>query len=393
MEKKKVSVIIPIYNASSTIERAIKSVLSQTYKLIEVIIVNDGSTDDTSQRLASFGSDIRIINQENQGRSAARNRGIKVANGEYVAFLDADDWWMPEKLEESIAILEQDQDTALVHSAYLVVHPSGWIDLVAIQQRGQENEKGCALFERLVNHNIIGSPSFVVLRASILKEIGEFKESLEGTEDWELWLRVSIRFKIAYLAKPLVYYQLHESEGIRRIMSRNVQSDWLNIIDDIFKRADVQARYAHCESPAKARVLLRLGMLDILNSENKAGQTKLQRAVKLDSTLLQFPCHEFHDRVVEFASLQWWNSLSLKEAIDFVNNVWGAFASSINKLGGRKNKGRLCETWFFRAQQYNDLRRIRVIAPYAIWYQPKLLFNFGFWSIWLRAFFSLSLVI
>ena len=121
----RVSIVIAVYNGAATVGRALASVFAQTYTDYEVIVVNDGSTDDTAAVLARFGDRIRVITQSNRGLSAARNAGVRVSTGEYVAFLDDDDEWMPEKLARCVPVLDADRDCALVYTLALKVDPQG----------------------------------------------------------------------------------------------------------------------------------------------------------------------------------------------------------------------------------------------------------------------------
>src|SRR5271167_554440 len=117
----KVSVIVPIYNGAATIGRALASVFAQTFTDYEVVVVNDGSTDDTPAVLAGYGDRIHVVTQANRGLPAARNSGIRASSGEYVAFIDDDDEWMPEMLARCAAVLDQDQNCVLAYAGALRV--------------------------------------------------------------------------------------------------------------------------------------------------------------------------------------------------------------------------------------------------------------------------------
>ena len=121
----KVSVIIPVFNGAETIGRALQSVFAQTFTDYEIVVVNDGSTDDTASVLAGYGEKIRVVSQSNRGLSAARNAGIAASQGEYVALLDDDDQWLPEKLALCVPVLDADPDCALVYTGMLKVDADG----------------------------------------------------------------------------------------------------------------------------------------------------------------------------------------------------------------------------------------------------------------------------
>ena len=133
----KVSVIIPVYNGAATIGRALASVFAQTFTDYEVVVVNDGSTDDTASVLAGYGDRIRVVTQANRGLPAARNSGIRASSGEYVAFIDDDDEWLPQMLERCAAVLDQDPDCGLVYARSAQGRPRGEADA-----RPEQRERG-----------------------------------------------------------------------------------------------------------------------------------------------------------------------------------------------------------------------------------------------------------
>lgn len=204
-----VTAIIPCYNHGRYLADAVESALAQTYVDVEVVVVNDGSTDDTSAVASRFEERIRYMEHANRGLCASRNRAIGETDGEYVAFLDADDRWHPEKLARQVPLLEADEEVGLVHTdgwtfTGETVGPPimGGVDPTTISGR---------LFERLLLGNPILVPS-VVVRRRCLEEVGPFDEALGGCGDWDLWLRVCRRWKAAYVPEPLVYYRRH-AEG------------------------------------------------------------------------------------------------------------------------------------------------------------------------------------
>jgi len=184
-----VSVVIPAYNCAGTIERTISSVLNQTFKDTEIIVVNDGSTDDIETPLKKYASDVILIHQQNGGPSKARNQGISLAKGRYVAFLDADDSWFPEKLERQVDLLERHPEVGFCSTATRVIsgdndRPSPW---------SCPKEMAGSLLKLLFLNNgaIAGSTSGVLVRRELLEQCGGFDESLKGVEDTDLWMRLA----------------------------------------------------------------------------------------------------------------------------------------------------------------------------------------------------------
>ncbi|MGQ9690926.1 MAG: glycosyltransferase family 2 protein [Thermoproteota archaeon] len=190
----KVSVIIPTYNRANCVGDAIRSVLDQTYKDFEIIVVDDGSTDNTSEVLAEFGDKIHVIRQENAGVSAARNAGIKAARGEWIAFLDSDDIWEPQKLEVQVRDLEAHPEV-VAHEVDAIIELSSGGNINLFKLRGLSEEfKKHPLRERpLIDVLIVQmfTPCCLV-RKEILDKVGYFDEDLSIHEDWNLLARVAL---------------------------------------------------------------------------------------------------------------------------------------------------------------------------------------------------------
>ena len=168
----RVSIVIAVYNGATTVGRALASVFAQTYADYEVIVVNDGSTDDTAAVLARFGDKIRVITQSNRGLSAARNAGVRVSTGEYVAFLDDDDEWMLEKLARCVPILDADRDCALVYTLALKVDPHGKPMGTDARPDGAESPTMNEMLAR--PWNVV--PSQFVVRRDVFERAGGFHE-------------------------------------------------------------------------------------------------------------------------------------------------------------------------------------------------------------------------
>jgi len=187
---------------------AIQSVIDQTYPDIEIIVVDDGSTDDLKERLEAFGSGIRYVFQEKSGKSAARNAGIRVATGEYIAFLDSDDLFVPDKIEAQVRILEQNPDFGMSFSDYVVEDPEGQEEIVAI--RGLLNW----VYPRIIFSCPIATPT-VLIRAQTLACAGLFDESMHQFEDGDLWRRVSRVTQLIGIPRPLTRVRKHSGNAVR----------------------------------------------------------------------------------------------------------------------------------------------------------------------------------
>ena len=209
-----VSVVIPVYNGSRYLREAIDSVLAQTYERVEVIAVDDGSTDDSPAILESYGDRIRVIRQQNQGVGAARNAGVVAAHGEFVGFLDQDDIWRPHKLIRQIEEIEKNPDIGLVHSE--VEH----FDEIQGRTIERFNEDRSDLlvgdcYEQLLLGNGIFNCS-VLVRRNVIEEAGMFDTNICGNtvQDYDLWLRCARLTKFAYCSEELAVYRLHANQGM-----------------------------------------------------------------------------------------------------------------------------------------------------------------------------------
>ncbi len=190
-----VSVIIPTYNRAHLISRSIDSVFQQTFKDYEIIVIDDGSRDKTKEMLwERYGDRLVYIGKEkNEGLSAARNAGIKVARGKYLALLDDDDEWLPEKLEMQIALMDAASSPGLVYCNGFNVNEKG--EVISEIKGGA---RGTAL-DALLSFNCLGPPSSVLLQKDVLEKTGCFDENLRALEDWDLWIRVAQLYEITSL--------------------------------------------------------------------------------------------------------------------------------------------------------------------------------------------------
>ena len=191
-----VTVVIPTYNRAKVILRALETAFAQTYRNLEIIVVDDGSTDDTAAVLAPYWERIHYIHQSNQGASSARNRGIQEAQGEYIAFLDSDDEWLPAKLERQIELLEAQPDLSFVAC------------LSTNEKRTYAGyDDHASQFMRFIIQPFTQNMTRYVVRRDSLLKYGVFDTSIQGPEDWELWLRLLQQgCRFGYVPEPLMVY-------------------------------------------------------------------------------------------------------------------------------------------------------------------------------------------
>lgn len=193
-----VSVIIPTYNRGWILQNAIDSVLTQDYPHLELIVVDDGSTDNTADVLAGYKDRIRVLNRANGGVSAARNLGIAKCRGRYIAFLDSDDAWMPQKISSQIDFFNDHPEALICQTEEI------WIrNGLRVNPKKRHQKPSGMIFERSLALCLV-SPSAVMIDRRLFERVGIFDESLPACEDYDLWLRVSCRYPVYLLERPLV---------------------------------------------------------------------------------------------------------------------------------------------------------------------------------------------
>lgn len=193
-----VSVIIPFYNRKATIIRAINSVFNQTYQDFELILINDGSTDDGLNLLDQVKKSFRLINQSNLGVSAARNAGIELAKYEWIAFLDSDDEWLPDKLEKQVQFISENPELKWVHGEEFWIRNGKRVNPMKKHQKGGGDQFLASLDLCLI------SPSTVMLKKSLLEQVGGFREDFPVCEDYDLWLKLTSLYPIGFIENPLI---------------------------------------------------------------------------------------------------------------------------------------------------------------------------------------------
>ncbi len=198
----KVSVIIPAYNRGHFIAETIDSALAQTYQDYEIIVVDDGSTDNTKEAVEHYGNKVRYFYQENRGQAAAQNFAARQAKGEYLALLDADDVWFPEKLEKQVPVLDQNPDLGFVCTETFAYENGKKL------YHWKKPEGKTESFQSIFEGNFIINAT-VLIRKDCFLTVGGFDEKLRTTQDLDLWLRLSRKYKFRYLNIPLVKYRLH----------------------------------------------------------------------------------------------------------------------------------------------------------------------------------------
>jgi glycosyltransferase involved in cell wall biosynthesis len=227
-----VSVVIPAYNAEAYIGAAVDSVLVQSFRDFELIVVDDGSSDSTASRLGGYGDSLRWIRQPNGGVSRARNRGVESSRGRLVAFLDADDVWLPEKLGRQASLLGSRSECRACYTA--ATHTDGALRPIAVERC---TEGTITTLNLLLRGNMVpAGGSSVLCERELLMEAGGFDPGLSLCADWDMWLRLAARTRFAGIDDPLVYYR--RTPGSMSGDPRVLEKDTLALLTKAFSERD-----------------------------------------------------------------------------------------------------------------------------------------------------------
>ncbi len=247
----KVSVVIPAFNAMKYLPQTVESVLQQTFIDFEVLIIDDGSSDSIRQWVNEV-TDLRVklISQENQGVSVARNTGIAAAQGEYVAFLDADDLWEQTKLEKQVRCLEDNPTVGLVHTWMAIVDWEGKPTGRVMSSNAEGN-----VWKQLVERNTVACSSVMVRRCCF--EVGVFSPRdvcPVDVEDWEMWIRIAARYPFAVIKEPLMRYRQHPNNTSKNWQS--IEQAFRLVIEKAFQTAPPELLYLKSRSYGHASLRL-----------------------------------------------------------------------------------------------------------------------------------------
>ena len=276
-----ISVNIPAYNAEEFIERTIRSAINQTYQDIEVVILDDGSTDRTGdiiRQMQSKDNRIRYYYQDNGGLAFTRNRLFDLSKGEYIAFLDHDDEWYSDKLESQLALFKDNPDTALVYGDILNVYEDARRDSFRYFSN-RHPQRGRIFYRFLIEGNFIPL-STVVIRSNILKGYLPFKPGLKIAEEWELFLRMSQDHGFDYLNKPVGIYHLHSNRASKDLLLEI--NECLEIMDYWYKRdKKLRRSYRNQFLDAKSNLNLQKAYFYKYNRKFRQGFNELSNCIRI----------------------------------------------------------------------------------------------------------------
>ena len=387
----RVSVVIPTHNTANYIVQAVESVLNQTCRDFEVIVVDDGSSDNTHDVLTPYQDHIQYVWQENQERAVARNHGLKLAQGELIAFLDADDVWMPDKLSRQVALLDEHPDAVLATviarnigpdgrrikfwgSAYIAGEPEGPVE---VQRHGPEILFGSPLI-----------PSAVMVRREALDRVGLFDTRAVPNEDWEMWIRLSGLGSFVYLSEVLCQYRTYGTpQELRRRTSDHIVATIAYVIEKS-SASDPERFPAVLRDQALANVYAYSALASYEMSDVARGHKMLERAIRLEPQLAQreritWLLEDHARRILQDTGEE-------IRAVEFLTTIIGHLPSEIQspRRGVRGVMGRVYMGDSFRAHSKGDRDTARKAWWPGVRYDPAWLLNWGVLSMVVRTLVS-----
>jgi glycosyltransferase involved in cell wall biosynthesis len=318
-----VTVIIPAYNQGHYIEAAIQSVLDQSYRNLELLIVDDGSTDNTREIVAKF-ADCRLhyLYQENQGLSAARNCGIRHSTGEYLSFLDSDDLFLPDKLRLLVDLMQTEPEIGLAAG-----------QAIPFDELGQHPEKLYATPLPLDSAQLLlGNPlhvGSVLLRRTWQQEVGLFDESLRSYEDWDMWLRlVRAGCPTGWIAQPVSCYRFHHAQMTSN--SAQMSHATFAVLDKVFASRSIPKHWKAMHNQAYASAYLRTAAQAYHVQDFAYGKHCILQAVSLHPGLLENDAELLVNRF-----RAWANSPKIVEPHRYLENIYNHLPDNLAKLHRR----------------------------------------------------------
>ncbi len=239
-----ISVIIPAFNSEKTIQETIESVLNQTWRNLEIIVVNDGSQDSTLDIVTSIKDPrLKVFSYPNAGVADSRNRGISQAGSEFISFLDADDLWTTDKLETQLKALQENPQAGVAYS---------WTDYIDENSQflrgGFHSTANGDVYAELLKSNFLANGSSVLIRAQALSEVGGFDKSFTPAEDWDMYLRLAARYHFVVVPSPQILYRVTSTSASSNVFKMEAVS--LRIINQYYSQAPQDIQYQKKESLA-----------------------------------------------------------------------------------------------------------------------------------------------
>lgn len=318
----KVSVIIPTYNAVDYLSETVDSVLQQTFTDWELIIVDDGSSDQTVDWIAArVDPRIQLICQENQGVTVARNTGITKSCGEYIAFLDHDDLWHPMKLEKQVRCLDESPSVGLVHTWMVSVDAQG-----KSTGRIMPSDAEGHVWTKLLEKNTVASSS-VMLRRTCLSVVGGFSTDRElyTVEDWEFWIRIAAHYPFAVIKEPLLSWRQHANNGSKNW--RLMKQAYRLVIEKAFESVPSELMYLKDRSYGHANLCLAWRVLQSIDQDYRQAMQFRQQAIHHYPELRR--SREYRNLSVAISLVKWLGAENYPKFLTFIHAIRRRFSRGV----------------------------------------------------------------
>ena len=374
-----VSIIISTFNRAAIISKAIESVLAQTYPHFELIIIDDGSTDNTGEIVAAY-HDSRIIYKwvKNGERSRARNIGIQMSQGKYIAFLDSDDWFMPHKLAFQVAAMEANPEAGLALGGWIVINDEG--QEVLRSHPWQWIESQPSLEQWLFSAT--ATLHSVLVRKTWLERVGGFDPELNMAEDIELWMRLSLAGCATIWTEDYVAaYVIHDSNSLRDWV--NVKRGRMKFLNKIFQNPQFREGLSVSKDEVYAHFHLALAWKAFVEKLVLQGQHELEKAIKLYPHFTAQDAKKLRKAIIDYSQ-----HYMVSAPINFVELVFDNLPPTLTHLQQyrRKTMGKALLSQAWRGHEQGEYGRVRQTIIRAIWYTPDCLKNRGVRSLIFQAF-------
>lgn len=326
MNAPKVDIIIPAYNQGHYLKECVESALAQTWENIEVIIVDDGSTDNTAEVGQSFDDPrVTYIYQDNKGLSGARNTGIENSTGEFVSFLDSDDLFLPTKISKLMGLFTDNPELGLCAGDSILIDDAGE-PIGKTYGDGMPNRP-----EEWLNGNRIHVGS-VLVKKVWLDEVEPFDENLRACEDWDMWLRLAmVGCQMKWLPETVSKYRVHGHQMTRETL--RMKSAMLTVLDKTFNNQNLPESWKSFEAEAKSSALVKAAARAFLSGDGGAAQQDLEAAVDANPALAQN-----NGEVLLDALLGWAFAPSADDPLQYMNSVFAYLPKNLRVTGAKKRE-------------------------------------------------------
>ncbi|MGA9532817.1 MAG: glycosyltransferase [Anaerolineales bacterium] len=371
-----VSVIVPAYNQSRFLGAALESIFNQDFEDFELVVVDDGSTDETADVVRSY-KDARLhyYFQPNSGLSAARNTGIRKSSGEFLAFLDADDLFLPSKLTSLLRAFHESPELGLVAGQAILIDESG-------RRIGKTFSQGPP---NPIERMLLGNPlhvGSVLLRHGCQEKVGYFDEMLQSYEDWDYWLRLAYAgCRIGWVDEPVSMYRFHQDQMTRD--GETMTAAVFSVLNKFYFTSQLRGEWRSLRNEAYSRAHLRAAAQDFAAQNYDQANAHLGEAAKLNPKLLEDGGRPLADHFMAWIELP-----KFRDPLGFLNRIYSNLSDRFLslKLRRRSELSKAAMMFAFDAYQVGDLRRARQAIVSAIRHDPKRLRDRGTISVLLRAY-------